>query len=72
MNESNNRLTEPGSTPSDSTIAEWIGKGAHIYWKQVARLIEQIYPNVFTPEWLFGGRKHGWTLRYKKTDHSVH
>jgi hypothetical protein len=21
---------------------------------------------VFSPEWLFGGKKHGWTLRYKK------
>jgi hypothetical protein len=66
MKESNNRLTEPGSMPSDSAIAEWIGKGAYTYWKQVTHLIEQIYPNVFTPEWLFGGRKHGWTLRYKK------
>ena len=25
------------------------------------------YPDVFTPEWLFGGKKHGWSLRYKKS-----
>ena len=30
-------------------------------------LIEQRYPDVFEPEWLFGGKKHGWSLRYKKS-----
>lgn len=25
------------------------------------------YPDVFTPEWLYGGKKHGWSLRYKKS-----
>jgi len=29
-------------------------------------MIERTYPKVFTPEWLYGGRKHGWALRYKK------
>lgn len=71
MNKSNNRMTEPGNTPSDSAIADWIGKEAQTYWKQVTHLIEQIYPNVFTPEWLFGGRKHGWSRRYKKANHFV-
>lgn len=67
MNESNSRMTDPGTPPSDSAIADWIGKEAHEYWKYVTHVIEQIYPNVFTPEWLFGGKKHGWSLRYKKS-----
>ena len=25
------------------------------------------YPDVLTPEGLFGGKKHGWSLRYKKS-----
>lgn len=29
-------------------------------------MIAQNYPDIFTPEWLFGGKKHGWSLRYKK------
>ncbi len=29
-------------------------------------LIEERYPGIFVPEWLFGGKKHGWSLRYKK------
>jgi hypothetical protein len=66
MHESNNRITQRDNPPSDSEIAEWIGKKAHKYWKHVTQLIDRNYPNVFTPEWLFGGKKHGWSLRYKK------
>ena len=29
-------------------------------------MIERNYPGVFDPEWLYGGKKHGWSLRYKK------
>jgi len=64
-------MTEPGNTPTGSAIADWTGNEAHPYWKRVTHLIEHNYLDVFTPEWLFGGRRHGWSLRYKKTDHSV-
>ena len=67
MNEPSIRMTQCDNPPNDSEIGEWIGKEAHKYWKHVTRMIEQIYPNVFTPEWLFGGKKHGWSLRYKKS-----
>jgi len=66
MNEPSIRMTQRDNPPSDSEIGEWIGKKAHRYWKHVTQQIELIYPNVFTPEWLFGGKKHGWSLRYKK------
>lgn len=67
MNESPGiRMTQRDNPPGDSEVGEWIGEKAHKYWKHVMRLIEQSYPDVFTPEWLFGGRKHGWSLRYKK------
>ena len=61
------RIIQPDHPPNDSEIAEWLGKGSHRYWKQVAAKIEQAYPGVFTPEWLFGGKKHGWSLRFKKS-----
>ncbi len=67
MNESSSRMTDPGNPPSDPAIADWIGKEAYEYWKIVKQLVEQAYPNVFAPEWLFGGKKHGWSLRYKKS-----
>ncbi len=66
MNKSNNRITQRDNPPSDHDIARWIGKEAYKYWNHVTCLIEQNYPGVFDPEWLFGGEKHGWSLRYKK------
>ncbi|MGE5894108.1 MAG: DUF3788 domain-containing protein [bacterium] len=66
MNESNSRMIQQDNPPSDPEIAGWIGKEAYKYWKHVTHLIERNYPGVFAPEWLFGGKKHGWSLRYKK------
>ena len=67
MNEPSIRMTLRDNPPIDSEIAKWIGKKGHRYWKHVTQQIELIYPNVFTPEWLFGGKKYGWSLRYKKS-----
>ncbi len=60
-------MTKPGNPPNDSEIAQWLGKKADRYWKRLTERIEQIYPDIFIPEWLYGGRKHGWSLRYKKS-----
>ena len=59
-------MTQRDNPPSASQIAQWIGKVPYEYWKHVTQLIEQNYPGVFAPDWLFGGQKHGWSLRYKK------
>jgi len=66
MSEQNIRMTASKSPPSPVQIKRWMGKSAHAYWERVVRLIEHNYPDVFIPEWLFGGDKHGWSLRYKK------
>jgi hypothetical protein len=60
------RLTDPSMPPSDQQIEAWIGKGAFAYWRRVHDWIAQHYSGIFTPDWLFGGKKHGWSLRYKK------
>ncbi len=62
-----NRMTQSGRPPNDTELAAWIGDHASQYWKQITCLIDREYPGVFVPEWLFGGKKHGWSLRYKKT-----
>lgn len=67
MPESGTRMTQGDHPPSASDIAQWMGRKPHEYWTRVTQLIERNYPNVFSPEWLFGGRKHGWSLRYKKS-----
>ncbi len=61
------RMTRPGGPPNHSEVAAWIGENAFDYWKHVTCLIDRNYRNVFVPEWLFGGKKHGWSLRYKKS-----
>jgi len=61
------RIIEPGSPPSWARVEAWIGKKACGFWAEVADWIAQNYPDVFVPEWLFGGKKHGWSLRYKKS-----
>jgi len=66
MNNENDRMTAPGDPPSPAGIEEWIGKDAYTFWMRVVQMIGRKYPGVFSPEWLFGGKKHGWSLRYKK------
>jgi len=66
MKEIGSRLTEPGKSPSPSQISAWIGRDAYEFWKRVTQLIERNYPETFSPDWLFGGKTHGWSLRYKK------
>jgi hypothetical protein len=59
-------MTDPGNPPTDFAVADWVGKDAYHYWRIITQLIEHNYPSVFAPEWLYGGKKHGWSLRYKK------
>ena len=59
MNETTLRMTESGKPPTPSQIAAWIGRDTYGFWKRVTQLIEQYYPGVFSPQWLFGGKKHG-------------
>ena len=53
--------------PCADTVAKWIGPEASKRWRQLKAWIDGNYPGVFAPEWLNGGRKRGWSLRYKKT-----
>lgn len=55
------------SAPNDDTVRDWIGPEAFKHWTEFRRWIDIAYPGVFIPEWLYGGRKRGWTLRYKQT-----
>src|SRR5512136_559786 len=67
MKETSLRLTEPGKPPTHKQIESWMGRKAYSFWIRVSKMIVQRYPDVFTPEWLFGGKRHGWSLRYKKS-----
>lgn len=67
MSEPGQRLVEPGACPTAEQLESWLGKKAFDYWRQVEKIIAERYPGVFAPEWLFSGKKHGWSVRYKKS-----
>ena len=67
MSDKAERLTAPDAPPTPQKLRSWIGKAGYEYWKRAADMIERNYPGVFDPEWLYGGKKHGWSLRYKKS-----
>lgn len=61
------RINEKSAPPDDSMIRGWMGPQAFKHWTELRSWIDAFYPGVFNPEWLYGGSKRGWTLRYKKT-----
>lgn len=61
------RFTDPSAAPDADTIRDWIGAEAFEHWRALQSWIDENYPGIFTPEWLNGGKKRGWSLRYKKT-----
>jgi hypothetical protein len=61
------RITDKLVPPDESTIRDWIGPKAFEHWSELRSWIETSYPGVFAPDWLYGGKKRGWSLRHKKT-----
>ncbi|MBZ9856459.1 DUF3788 domain-containing protein [Mesorhizobium sp. CA13] len=61
------RITDKSTPPDDSAVRKWIGPGTFEHWAELRNWIDEFYPAVFTPDWLYGGKKRGWSLRYKKT-----
>ena len=61
------RITDKSARPEDTAIRDWIGPDAYRHWASLRDWIEAAYPGVFTPDWTYGGKKHGWCLRYKKS-----
>ena len=61
------RIIDKSAPPDENMIRNWIGLEAFEHWNQLRSWIEASYPNVFTPDWLHGGKNRGWSLRYKKT-----
>lgn len=61
------RISDKSATPDESTVRHWLGPKAFKHWTELRSWIDTSYPDVFEPEWLHGGKKRGWSLRYKKT-----
>ncbi|MBN1319224.1 MAG: DUF3788 domain-containing protein [Thermoleophilia bacterium] len=67
MSEKGLRMLDRDHPPGDAEVRPWIGEGAYEHWRTVTESIERLYPGIFRAEWLYGGKKHGWSLRYKKS-----
>lgn len=61
------RITDKSAPPDDRAVRQWIGPGAFFHWTALRHWIDASYPGVFEPDWLYGGKNRGWSLRYKKT-----
>lgn len=61
------RLIDRDHEPTPGAVAALIGARNYERWTSLLEFIAVRYPGVFTGEWIFGGRKHGWTLRFKKS-----
>lgn len=62
-----NRITNKSAPPDDRAVRQWIGPEAFGHWAALRDWIDEFYPGVFEPDWLYGGKNRGWSLRYRKT-----
>lgn len=58
------RFTDGGKAPTEKEILLGIGKAASHWRKLQAHIAEAC---AITPELVFYGRQHGWTVRYRKS-----
>ena len=61
------RIVDKSAPPDDHVVREWIGPEAFARWAKLRSWIDEFYPGVFAPDWLYGGKNRGWSLRYKET-----
>lgn len=68
MDESVTRMIDKTTIPDENSVRELIGEQNYSYWKKLFSYIVKAYPGTFkTDDWIYGGKKHGWGLRFKKS-----
>jgi hypothetical protein len=60
-------MADGSREPDAKSLRVWLGATHYRRWGDLCTFIADSYPGVFNPEWLFGGAKHGWALRFKKS-----
>lgn len=61
------RMLDKDAPPTRETLEAWMGEEAWTRWVALQAWIKEQYREIFSPDWLFGGKKSGWALRYKRT-----
>ncbi|MBM4118208.1 DUF3788 domain-containing protein [bacterium] len=62
-----NRLTDGSTEPQAEQLSSFLGQRHWARWTALREYIAATYPGVFGEDWQFGGKRHGWSLRYKKS-----
>lgn len=60
------RISDKSTLPNEPFVSKWLGRDAFVHWVQMRSWIATSYPGLFEPDWLYGGKRRGWSLRYKK------
>ena len=66
---SSERMLDKEKKPERSDIASFIGQEALEAWDEIVDFIENNYN--FTPETVYGGKKYGWEIRYRRSGKSL-
>ena len=61
------RMMDAAKEPDAVQVAQWIGSRNSVRWTELTDFIQSQYPGVFETKWWFGGKKFGWSLRFKKS-----
>jgi hypothetical protein len=61
------RMLDAAREPDAVQVAQWIGSQNGVRWTELTEFIQSRYPGVFETKWWFGGKKFGWSLRFKKS-----
>ena len=61
------RLADRSAPPDDVAVCNWIGPDAYAHWSALRAWIAEMCPGIFPPDWIYRGKRHGWSLRYKKS-----
>jgi len=68
MSQPGQRMLDKSQPPGSEAVRQWIGRENYQRWQWLLRFIASNYPGVFPlDDWVFGGQKHGWGLRFKKS-----
>jgi hypothetical protein len=63
------RMLNKEHQPTAQGIIDYLGKDAEEAWSDVVSFIADNYS--FTPETIFGGKKYGWAIRYRRSGKSL-
>jgi hypothetical protein len=63
------RMLDKEKMPTAKDIADYLGEDATGAWDDLTAFLAENYN--FTPETVFGGRKYGWAIRYRRSGKSL-